>query len=46
MEFSDYKKINKFFVEIETDQKIAGKIEYQDVSWTKKNWTNFLKLEI
>ena len=30
------KKINKFSVEIETDEKIKGKIEYQNVSWTKK----------
>ena len=38
------KKINKFFVEIETDQKIAGKIEYQDVSWTKKELDKLFKV--
>ena len=38
------KKINKFFVEIETDQKIAGKIEYQDVSWAKKELDKLFKV--
>ena len=38
------KKKNKFFVEIETDQKIAGKIEYQDVSWTKKELDKLFKV--
>ena len=38
------KKINKFFVEIETDQKIVGKIEYQDVSWTKKELDKLFKV--
>jgi penicillin-binding protein 1A len=38
------KKINKFFVEIETDQKIAGKIEYQDISWTKKELDKLFKV--
>ena len=30
------KKINKFSVEIETQDKIKGKIKYEDISWTKK----------
>ena len=38
------KKIKKFFVEIETDQKIVGKIEYQDVSWTKKELDKLFKV--
>ena len=38
------KKKQKFFVEIETDQKIAGKIEYQDVSWTKKELDKLFKV--
>ena len=38
------KKINKFFVEIETDQKITGKIEYQNVSWTKKELDKLFKV--
>ena len=38
------KKKKKFFVEIETDQKIAGKIEYQDVSWTKKELDKLFKV--
>ena len=31
------KKINKFSVEIETDQKTKGFIEYKDLSWIKKD---------
>ncbi len=38
------KKINKFSVEIETKDKQLGKIEYQGLSWTKKNLNNFLKI--
>ena len=38
------KKINKFSVEIETQDKKAGIIKYQDISWTKKELNNLLKL--
>ena len=38
------KKINKFSVEIETDNKIKGKIEYQNVSWTKKELKELFKV--
>ncbi len=31
------KKVNKFSLEIETDQKIKGVIEHQDLSWVKKD---------
>ncbi len=38
------KKINKFSAEIETDEKIRGVIEYKDISWTKKEFKNLLKV--
>ena len=38
------KKINKFSVEIETDDKISGEIDYQDVSWTKKELKKLFKI--
>ena len=31
------KKVNKFSLEIETDQKIKGVIEHQDLSWIKRD---------
>jgi len=37
------KKINKFSVEIETEDKIQGIIEYKDISWTKKEFKNLLQ---
>ncbi|MDC0167652.1 PBP1A family penicillin-binding protein [Candidatus Pelagibacter sp.] len=37
------KNINKFSVEIETNDKIEGVIEYKDISWTKKEFKNLLK---
>ncbi len=37
------KKINKFSVNIETQDKINGVIEYQDISWTKKDFNKLLK---
>ena len=36
-------KINKFSAEIETDKKIKGIIEYQDISWTKKEINKVFK---
>ncbi len=38
------KKINKFSAEIETEDKIEGIIEYQSISWTKKEFNKLLKL--
>ena len=38
------KKIDKFFAEIETSQNDKGKIEYQDISWTKKEIIDILKI--
>ena len=37
------KKINKFSVEIETENNIEGVIEYQSISWTKKEFNKLLK---
>jgi len=38
------KKINKFSVEIETNYKIDGIIEYKDIVWTKKEFDQLFKL--
>ncbi len=38
------KKINKFSVEIETQNKIEGIIEYKDITWTKKELNEILKI--
>ena len=38
------KKINKFSAEIETEDNIEGVIEYQSISWTKKEFNKLLKL--
>ncbi len=37
------KKIDKFFVEIETENKLKGKIKYKDISWTKKELDEIFK---
>jgi penicillin-binding protein 1A len=38
------KKLNKFSAEIETEDNINGKIEFQDISWTKKEFDQLLKI--
>ena len=38
------KKINQFSAEIETNEKYKGIIEYKDISWTKKEFTELLKV--
>ena len=38
------KKVNKFSVEIETKDKLKGFIKYQDITWTKKEFNNLLKV--
>ena len=38
------KKINQFSVEIETEDNLIGVIEYKNISWTKKNFNEILKL--
>ncbi len=37
------KKINKFSAEIETEDNIKGVIEYQSISWTKKEFDKLFK---
>ena len=37
------KKIKKFSVEIETDEKLKGFISYEDISWTKKEFNELFK---
>lgn len=37
------KKINKFSAEIETEDNIEGLIEYQSISWTKKEFNKLLQ---
>ncbi len=37
------KKVNKFSAEIETQENIKGVIEYQSISWTKKEFNKLLK---
>ncbi len=42
-ELAIIKKINKFDVDIETESKQNGKIDYNDISWTKKEFSEILK---
>ena len=38
------KKLNKFSVNIEIENKLNGKIEFKDISWTKKEFRQLLKV--
>ncbi|MDA9606072.1 penicillin-binding protein 1A, partial [bacterium] len=38
------RKLNKFSAEIETEDKLRGKIEFKDISWTKKEFNELLKV--
>jgi penicillin-binding protein 1A len=38
------KKLNKFSAEIETEDNSKGKIEFTDISWTKKEFKQLLKI--
>ena len=38
------KKINQFSIEIQTEEKIDGKINYQSISWTKKEFKELVKV--
>jgi penicillin-binding protein 1A len=38
------KKIDKFSVEIETDNKLKGTIKYENISWIKKEFKQILKI--
>ena len=39
-ELAIVKKIDQFSIDIETEKKITGKINYKNISWTKKNLMN------
>jgi len=43
-EFAIVKKINQFYVEIETKNKSKGYIRYQNVSWTRKELNKLFEL--
>ena len=38
------KKINKFSTEVETEDKLNGKIQFKDISWTKKEFRKLFKI--
>ena len=38
------KKINQFSAEIETSDKLNGSIDYKDISWTKKEFSELFKV--
>ena len=40
----DRDMLNKFSAEIETEKKLNGKIKFQDISWTKKEFNKLLKV--
>jgi len=39
-----FKKINQFLIEIETEKKLKGKINYENISWTKKEFKELMKV--
>ena len=43
-ELAIVKKLNKFSAEIETEKKLNGEIKFQDISWTKKEFSKLLKV--
>ena len=43
-ELAIVKKLNKFSANIETENKLNGKIEFKDISWTKKDFNQLLKV--
>ncbi len=43
-ELAIVKKLNKFYAEIETEKRFNGKIKFQDISWTKKEFNKLLKV--
>ena len=38
------KKIDKFSIEIETESELSGVIKYENISWTKKEFNQILKI--
>ena len=43
-EIAIVKNIKKFTVEIETEKKVKGKIKYENISWTKKEFKELFKV--
>tara|TARA_B110000238_G_scaffold61183_1_gene66984 strand:- start:3 stop:2336 length:2334 start_codon:yes stop_codon:yes gene_type:complete len=43
-ELAIIKKISKFSVEIETEKKFKGKINYENISWTKQEFNELLSI--
>ena len=43
-ELAIVKKINRFLIEIETEKKLKGKINYENISWTKKEFKELTKV--
>ncbi len=43
-ELAIVKKLNKFSADIETQAQINGKINFKDISWTKKEFNQLLKI--
>ena len=38
------RKIDKFFIEVETEKNFIGKINYENVTWTKKEFNELVKI--
>ena len=43
-ELAIIRKLNKFSAEIETEKNINGKIEFKDISWTKKEFSKLFNI--
>ncbi|MBC8304981.1 MAG: transglycosylase domain-containing protein, partial [Pelagibacterales bacterium] len=43
-ELAIVKKINQFLIEVETEKKLKGKINYESISWTKKEFKELMKV--
>ena len=43
-ELAIIKKIDKFFIEIETENELTGIIKYENISWIKKEFDEILKI--
>ena len=43
-DLSIVKKIDQFYIEIETEKKLKGIIKYEDISWTKKEFTELFEI--
>ena len=38
------RKIDKFFIEVETEKNFIGKINYENITWTKKEFNELVKI--